>query len=342
MSKTESATEFDTATETRTELIDISSDDESTENLTPTLVRTRDGFRRKQQICHYACSQNNAYTVLWEEYNQDTFEGKSVTGPKVDMPIVKNRYYQPKELLALTKEPGLVRFKNIQSLKRGSMPLGSGGFGTVWSNRRSAFKLITSRRGVKPLLLELSATRRMIDSACPYTVAVKSIGLVAEDGFTLSLVVEMDHIHGVTLREWLKTHRVISEVRAQKLMVQLLDALNCLHIDRWVHRDIKPSNIMIDRHNDARLIDFGIATRINSEYYSELVGTPGYIAPHAYENWQAADVWSMGRVFQQILDQSDWSTSPSPLAIVERMLQEDPRERPTVEEVLNSITGLND
>lgn len=52
-----------------------------------------------------------------------------------------------------------------------------------------------------------------------------------------------------------------------------------------VHRDLKPDNIMLCqienkiKPSDVRLVDFGLATRIDGEHLYTRCGTPGYVAP---------------------------------------------------------------
>ena len=42
-------------------------------------------------------------------------------------------------------------------------------------------------------------------------------------------------------------------------MEQLFKAMSHLHAQNIIHRDLKPQNIMIDKNNNVRLIDFGLA-----------------------------------------------------------------------------------
>ena len=41
-------------------------------------------------------------------------------------------------------------------------------------------------------------------------------------------------------------------------MLKLFEAINHCHANGIVHRDIKPENIMIDKHGQIRLVDFGL------------------------------------------------------------------------------------
>lgn len=46
------------------------------------------------------------------------------------------------------------------------------------------------------------------------------------------------------------------------IIYNILCALNFLHKSNVMHRDIKPSNILINRHCQVKLCDFGLARTI--------------------------------------------------------------------------------
>lgn len=68
----------------------------------------------------------------------------------------------------------------------------------------------------------------------------------------------MEYVDGTTLVEWLSTNPSTS-VR-QRVMMQLLDALEYIHSLQLVHYDLKSSNILITRNGqNVKLIDFGLS-----------------------------------------------------------------------------------
>lgn len=97
-------------------------------------------------------------------------------------------------------------------------------------------------------------------------------------------------------------------ISMKKFAVQLYLILKHLDKNKIVHRDIKSENILIDRYNNLRLADFGLAVDLSniqpSSSFRELelsspAGTPQYIAPEIIrgQNYgRPADVWSTGVV----------------------------------------------
>ena len=49
------------------------------------------------------------------------------------------------------------------------------------------------------------------------------------------------------------------ETNVKRWMMQLVDALEHLHLHGIVHRDIKPENVLVNKHNHVVVIDFGTA-----------------------------------------------------------------------------------
>lgn len=63
---------------------------------------------------------------------------------------------------------------------------------------------------------------------------------------------------------------------------QIGEALQFAHSQHFIHRDMKPENILIGRHNELLLSDFGVATMVRNSTSirtQTIVGTTPYMAP---------------------------------------------------------------
>jgi serine/threonine-protein kinase len=101
---------------------------------------------------------------------------------------------------------------------------------------------------------------------------------------------------------------------AQRAVVGLGEALGCaldyLHGHRIVHLDLRPSNTLFTRANRPRLIDFGLAKRLNRPHGSARAGGPAgdprYLAPEETEGrakriGPAADIHALGAILYEAL-----------------------------------------
>jgi len=94
----------------------------------------------------------------------------------------------------------------------------------------------------------------------------------------------MEWVSGRLLRQILNEERKLTAERAVRITARILDALQYIHDRGVVHRDLKPENVMVDEHDNIKLIDFGIASnagsrRLTFAKLSQTMGTPDYISP---------------------------------------------------------------
>ena len=95
------------------------------------------------------------------------------------------------------------------------------------------------------------------------------------------LYLVFEYVPGKSLAQHLADGGALTPVRAVTLMTGILDALAHAHAHGIIHRDLKPSNILLDEDGQPRVMDFGIAARVDGARDGDegYTGTPAYMAP---------------------------------------------------------------
>ncbi len=140
----------------------------------------------------------------------------------------------------------------------------------------------------------------------PYIVNVLE---VFEENNTAYIV--MEYIAGNSLKDRLSKEGVLPEALVLRYIKQIGEALAFVHQKNILHLDIKPSNILIDRNNNARLIDFGVSKRydIQEEETSTTMLTlsKGFAAIEQYDSEgiqtfsPCPDIYSLGATMYNLL-----------------------------------------
>jgi serine/threonine-protein kinase len=174
--------------------------------------------------------------------------------------------------------------------------------------------------------------------------------------------------------------RLASVAEAVAVIAQAAEALAAAHEKRIFHRDLKPSNLMLvpgPRGEQVKIIDFGIA-KVPAETQSgpelrtrtgSMLGTPIYMSPEQCRGvpvTDRTDVYSLGVLLFQLLSgrppfvspadgdvlamhilippprlSQHMPEAPEALArLLDRMLDKQPAERPSMAEVAASLRGL--
>lgn len=121
----------------------------------------------------------------------------------------------------------------------------------------------------------------------------------------------MDYIDGESLGARLKrTNTPLTEAETRKYLGQVLDALETIHGAGLCHMDLKPENIMVDKADNAILIDFGASKRSDNERFTSTVSgvsyTNGYAPPEQLEQDTAhfgpwTDIYALGATLYKLL-----------------------------------------
>jgi serine/threonine protein kinase len=112
---------------------------------------------------------------------------------------------------------------------------------------------------------------------------------------------------GDELYNYLLQHGALEPSKVQRIFTQLVGAVSYVHNKSCVHRDLKLENILLDKHGDVKLVDFGFTREYEgkSNYLQTWCGTVCYSAPEMLKGEKYAgekvDVWSLGIILYALL-----------------------------------------
>lgn len=129
------------------------------------------------------------------------------------------------------------------------------------------------------------------------------VTLLKEDNPRIGPAIMMEYIDGVTLDQFLATNPTTEQ--RQKVVMQLLDAMQYFHSKQITHRDLKPSNILITHNGfNVKIIDFGLADADNYAIFKQPAGTISYAAPEQMVSGSTidcrTDIYSFGLILREI------------------------------------------
>ena len=247
--------------------------------------------------------------------------------------------------------------------------VGAGGMGEVFKARDTKLKRDVA---IKTLPAELARDARRLArlereatslAAVNHPNIASIYGLEEHEG-TRFLVLEL--VDGETL-EGLIMRGPPPIAQALEMAVQIASALEVAHEHDVVHRDLKPANVMITRDGLVKVLDFGLAKRVDGAgsdaskgatletEIGAVMGTAPYMSPEQARARPAdkrSDVWAFGCVLFEMLTgrrafaaatvadtiaailerEPDWSAIPkgvprSIARLLRRCLEKDPARR---------------
>lgn len=117
----------------------------------------------------------------------------------------------------------------------------------------------------------------------------------------------MDLVEGVPIDMYCEQHHL--SVRDRIALVRIVcEVVAYAHRQGVVHRDLKPQNILVTHEGDVKLVDFGIAKRLDIDQDRTLTAfralTPEYASPEQLLGKQvgpSSDIYSLGVVLYRLL-----------------------------------------
>ncbi len=189
--------------------------------------------------------------------------------------------------------------------------LGSGNMGVVLlvEKNKNYYAMKILRRESKDPLSDLKVKRFIREAEIlakidhPNIVKVLEFGMSGEEGvpyFVMEFIASQPLNHYIA-QKTLSTNEQVSIIRDISL------ALNVVHNEGILHRDIKPGNILITEDHQVKLTDFGIARVGDSNLTipTEILGSPAYMSPEAFDSSQIkdqrSDIFSLGTIAYELL-----------------------------------------
>ena len=119
----------------------------------------------------------------------------------------------------------------------------------------------------------------------------------------------LEYASGGELFDYILEHRYLKDSFACRLFAQLVSGVNYMHSKGIVHRDLKLENLLLDKHKNIIITDFGFVnsfTNKPNDLMKTSCGSPCYAAPELvvsnepYEG-KKVDVWSCGIILYAML-----------------------------------------
>lgn len=207
-----------------------------------------------------------------------------------------------------------------------------GGMGAVYKARHKALNRIVCVKILSPALandkkaveLFLTEARAIAELDHPNIVNVYNVG--KEKGYYF---IVMSFVEGQTLSNLLKQKKVLPIGMVLDLFDGVLQGLAAAHEKGIIHRDIKPSNILITPQGQAKVVDFGIAKKVDKDKGStkttELAGTAYFIAPEqalGRDLDTRADLYSIGASMYYVLTGHFPYTGKNTMDIIQKHINE--------------------
>ena len=178
--------------------------------------------------------------------------------------------------------------------------LGKGAFGIVKlgihlpTNEKVAIKIISKTNEKHNILTE---TEISILKSINHQNIIKVYDVIETKEYYYII---FEYISGGELQKYIQIQGRLNQNTIMKIFYQLILGISYLHNNNIIHRDLKPENILLTKNEEIKIIDFGLAIKLNNNntLLKSQCGSINYCSPEIIKgeeyNGKLADIWSIG------------------------------------------------
>jgi Tol biopolymer transport system component/tRNA A-37 threonylcarbamoyl transferase component Bud32 len=226
---------------------------------------------------------------------------------------------------------------------RVDVKIGEGGMGVVYKgwdthlDRPVAIKVLSAKSVADPERKRRFVLEAKSASALNHAHIVTVYDVDNVDGIDF---IAMEYVEGETLDHRIGAHGMRLNL-VLKYAVQMADALVRAHGAGIIHRDLKPANVMVDKHDQLKILDFGLAKLTDTVPVGEfentvtarhtergtIVGTPWYMSPEQAEGKLVdarSDIFSFGSMLYEMVTGSRPFQASTKMAAIAAILSTEP------------------
>src|ERR1041385_5722800 len=221
--------------------------------------------------------------------------------------------------------------------------IGEGGMGVVYRgwdthlDRAVAIKVLPAQAVADPERRRRFVREAKAASALNHGNIVTVYDVDKVDGIDF---IAMEYVDGQTLEHRIGVHGMRLNL-VLKYAIQMADALVRAHSAGIVHRDLKPANVVVDRHDQVKIRDFGLAklheavpdefeATVTEGRHTErgaIVGTAAYMSPEQAEGKLVdarSDIFSFGCMLYEMVTGTRPFQAGTKMATIAAILSIDP------------------